>query len=479
MFEVSDLPAPYEMANKHPGVALGDLDGDGDLDILLAWGWGSGVFLNDGSGRFELTDSLDVDGVPLPPGRSAALADLDGDGDLDAHVGTFLGLNDLVLRNDGTGVFAVEEVADSAQNTWSAQVGDLDGDGDLDIITGTFDAPFDPAAIMGGVRGGGPAVFFQNEPGEFVRRNEAIPEAVAGSLTIEAALLDADQDGDLDVFLANDFGPYVVPNALLLNDGSGNFAVAEGCGCSTAMYAMGAGVGDLDDDGVADLYVSNVGPTLVLRGLGDGTYIDVGEATGATIPASTTSMTSWAVEIVDVDRDSCSDILVTYGALGQAGQAILTQLESAEDDWVDGLEQHDALLRGDCEGHFVRDETSGFGSVDRTRALAVGDLNGDLRPDVVTAGKFFLRIFLAGGGCPSGVVVTLQDGIGARVTVEAGGREVTRWMLPGNTASSSAEELTFGLGTLDSADRIVATWPDGSTVVAEDVPSGTRVHLER
>ena len=121
-------------------------------------------------------------------------------------------------------------------------------------------------------------------------------------------------------------------------------------------------------------------------------------------------------------------------------------------------------------------EDVGWNDPSRTRAVAVGDLDQDGRPDLVTAGKYFLRTWHTDGGCEPGIQVRLDGGgrnhagIGARVTLEADGRTFTKWMLPSTTGSASATELYFGLPG-DSGDLTV-TWPDGEETVVRDVPRG-------
>lgn len=116
---------------KSKSVALGDLDGDGDLDAWVANSSYSGenpsvVWLNDGTGRFR--DSGQALG-PQANSVSVALADLDGDGDLDAFVGCNGTKPNRVWRNDGSAVFTASEPPLGKNSTYGVAVGDLDGNG--------------------------------------------------------------------------------------------------------------------------------------------------------------------------------------------------------------------------------------------------------------------------------------------------------------------------------------------------------------
>lgn len=469
-WEKEDLPNRDPQQRVAPGVAIGDLDGDGAPDLWMAYEGGSMVLMNDGAGRFSEADAL-LDGAALPSAGSVALADLDGDGDLDAWLGRRSGA-DLLAYNDGELRFHAVETEDSTYAPWTGSFGDLDLDGDLDLVVGTFAAAFDPYAIVqGGVTGAGMAVHLQASDGTFHKRHDALPEEALTSLNLQPTLIDADEDGDLDLYLANDFGPYVLPNRLLLNDGTGRFARAPDCGCEVSMFAMGAGGGDANGDGLPDLFISNVGQPVLLLGAGDGTFYDATLASGAAIPPTESNMTSWGTAFADLTLDGCEDMVIGYGRLGDDFD--VSSLATADASWVDGDVQNAVLLQGDCAGGFERWDEAGFTEPSRSRALAIGDLDRDGRPDIVTVGKHFLHVWLAEGGCPA-LRVTLdagpgnRQGIGARVRAWSGDSVQTRWMLPATTASSSLAELYFSSPA--PFDRIEVTWPGGVTTVAEHVP---------
>jgi hypothetical protein len=302
-------------------------------------------------------------------------------------------------------------------------------------------------------------------------------------VSLQGAVIDADMDGDLDVYMTNDFGPFVLPNQLLVNDGTGTFTVSEGCDCNLSMYAMGTARGDPDCDGDPDMFITNVGSPKYLMNLGDGSFADATLASGAYIEPTPLNMTSWGSVFVDANQDGCMDLLTVFGGLSGDGELLLDYESGGT--WTEEEEQADVLLLGDCEGGFVRADAAVFEDISRARVLAIGDLNGDLRPDVVTAGKHFIHFWLAEGGCEPGLRVSLDagpgnhQGIGAGVAVELGEQTVTQWMLPDTTASSSEHALYFGFGGRSYADTVSVTWPDGSVVRHELVEAGTTLHMVR
>lgn len=224
-------------------LALGDLDGDGDLDAFIAnmgdfVGGGPGqpntVWFNDGRGLF--TDS----GQQLASYHSSDvdLADLDGDGDLDAFVGNFgiyngVGEPDKVWLNNGSGQFSDSGQNLGNDNTANIALGDIDGDGDVDMVPGAQNLN---------------QLWINDGLGNFSAHANFMADFMAGNLDLK----DIDDDGDLDVFICNfDEGG----NTVFRNDGSGMFYPSgELLGNSDSLDAE---LGDLDGDGDLDAFVAN------------------------------------------------------------------------------------------------------------------------------------------------------------------------------------------------------------------------------
>lgn len=483
-FTKETLPTRDSYEKGTPGVAAGDFTGDGWPDVLLAYGGGSVLFVNDGTGQLVEQADATLDGAPLPPGRAASLADIDGDGDLDA----FLALEtepseQVIMRNDGSGQFTSMTVAGSEAMPWGASLADLNGDGRVDMYIATHTASHDYDGILSGeTEGWGHGVYLQSEDGQFIKDEDALPESMLDSLSYQGALVDYDNDGDMDIYLANDFGPWVEPNQLLMNDGHGRFSVVNDCACDLSMFAMGAAVGDPDNDGDPDMYLSNVGSPVYLENMGDGSFVDATRASGSWIEPTPLQMTSWATLFVDVDQDSCEDLFIVYGSTG--GDSGFLQ-SIGEEHWTEEKKQTDVLLRGDCTGHFERAPESEFADRSRARAAATADLNRDGRPDLITAGKHFMHVWLGEGGCESTLRVRLDGptgnrlGLGARLEVTASGRTQTRWMTVDSTASASEPVLLVGLGNEDMAETVTVTWPDGFEQTLTDVSIDDELVIRR
>jgi hypothetical protein len=292
-----------QMRPSTNAVRIADLDGDGILDAFLCQG---AIVPNSYNTVMIQTDA----GVLLTNRqrlgeancRVISLADLDGDGDLDAAGSGFPML--MLYMNDGAGHFKAINW-NYGRGIWTHAVGDLDGDGDVDILLGGCCNPESLyiTAVVNQTAGGG-------IPGHFVEAGWKLD-----SLGTEAiALGDLDGDGDLDAFLANSFlvdeGFQSVsdqPNMVAWNDGSGVFSDSgQRLGLANSRTVA---LGDLDGDGDLDAFVGNGKADEVWVNMGGaqsgtpGVFSDSGQRLG--------SSHTKAVLLVDLDGDGDLDAVVT------------------------------------------------------------------------------------------------------------------------------------------------------------------------
>ena len=219
---------------------LGDVDGDGDLDFLnIHFGFSPQsdvwIFLNDGSGVFAQGDTLPYTGWPF---RSAALGDLDGDGDLDAFIGGTQ--RNTVWLNDGNGNFTDSGQALGSSDTWEVELGDLDNDGDLD-------------AFGANVNNLPNETWLNDGSGTF-----SLGQQLGASHSNAVALGDFNRDGFLDAFVGNSFSTPV--DRIWLNDGTGTL-VDSGLMLGSD-DTFDAAIGDYRGDGTLDIFTTEQGGTL-------------------------------------------------------------------------------------------------------------------------------------------------------------------------------------------------------------------------
>jgi hypothetical protein len=291
---------------------------------------------------------------------------------------------------------------------------------------------------------------------------------------------DFDGDGWPDIFVANDNKP----NHLWMNRHNGTFHEEAGIrGVALDALAqspanMGIALGDVDGDGMFDLYVTHViqeTNTLWQQGPKRGFFQDRTAARGLT--ATQWRATGFGTVFGDFDHDGALDLAVVNGAVLR----LKTQSAGAESApfWT-RYAQRNQLLINDGTGHFrdvSLDNRAFCGPAGVYRGLAVGDVFNTGALDLLvteTAGRARLYRNTAPKRGHWLVVSALdpsaggRDAYGAVVTVQSGTRSWVRWLNPGYSyLVSNDPRAHFGLGDLDRVDAIHVLWPDGA---AEDFP---------
>ena len=477
------------------GVAVLDYDGDGWLDVYLVQGGpfppedpprrttrattGDRLFRNKGDGTFEdATDASGIARIARGYGFGATVGDYDNDGRPDLFVTRFGSYG--LYRNKGDGTFedATDRAGLGGDRDWptSSAFADLDGDGDLDLYVCHYLAwdahnPTlcrDPRAadrIVSCLPLRFPAMpdhLFRNDGGRFVdvTAEAGIVDRDGRGLGVVAA--DLDDDGRLDLFVAND----MTANLLYRNLGGLKFEEighAAGVACNAdGGYQAGMGVacGDLDGDGRPDLAVTNFfgESTTFYRNLGHATFADATAAVGLKAPSR--FLLGFGAVFLDVDNDGRLDLATANGHIHDLRPDTPYPMPAQ-------------LLTGGPDGRLT-DVTPRIGepwTVPRIgRGLAAADLDNDGRVDLLLVSQNTPLAFFHNQTRDAGHFLTLilegttsnRDAVGARVTVTAGGRRQTAWRTGGGSyASASDPRLHFGLGSASVVDDVEIRWPSG------------------
>ena len=253
------------------GIAISDVNGDGLDDVYLSQPGGlpNRLFIQNGDGTCR--DASAESGTDwLNQSHASVFGDFDNDGDQDLVVGVQDGL--LVMSNDGQGNFTVRRgLILPAAVPYSLTLADYDGDGDLDIFTCCYDRRsgvnreriFAKAIPYHDANNGGRNVLFRNEGtpstnGEkwkfrYVTKQVGLDQNNR-RFSYSASWEDYDNDGDVDLYVANDFGR----NNLYRNDNGQFVDVAKVAGVEDVSAGMSITWGDHNNDGWMDIYVSNM-----------------------------------------------------------------------------------------------------------------------------------------------------------------------------------------------------------------------------
>ncbi len=528
----------------HQGIAVGDVNGDGLDDLYVAMGTGLPNLLYvqnaDGSARERAEEA----GVAwLDDTKGVLLVDFDNDGDQDLLCA--LGPTVVFCANDGSGRFTpvhrVRAVSDAAFYSLAAADYDLDGDLDvyacryvmqrygLSIPTPFHDANNGPPNHL--LRNDGPAGFTDVTVKVGLDTNNR-------RFSLAAGWADYDQDGDPDLYVANDFGK----NNLYRNDGGKFVDVAADTNTLDQAAGMGVSWSDFDLDGDLDLYVSNMFVPAGQRvtseaqfmrdgsdtlrseirrhSMGNSLFVNSGDGTfteATHLSNSQPAGWAWGAKFVDINNDALDDLIVPNGfqtgdredsldsffwrhvashASGDGvekqpyidGWVAMTEMMDSGASWSGGQRNRCFLNLGD--GSFADvSAITGLDFIDDGRAVAVSDWDGDGRLDVWFRNRTGPQLrFLRNVGADDHHFVAFKlrgktcnrDAIGASIEVRAGDRTILRTVAAGDGyLSQSSKWLHFGLGRAERIDSAAIHWPGGQMQALTDMAIDRRYRVEQ
>ena len=496
------------------GVAFFDYDRDGDQDLLLvdsrSWPWDREtpqgghpvLYANRGDGTFEdVTASTGLADIIIY-GMGVAIADVDGDGYRDVYL-TAVGENRILMNRDGVRFEDVTDqlgVAGDAKD-WSSSAAffDADNDGDLDLYVANYvewSKEIDDRVnyrLTGIGRAYGPPTdyagsfsrLFRNDGKTFTDiskdagihvTNPATGLPAAKSLAVLP--IDADEDGWIDLIVAND----TVQNFFFHNQGDGTF-VESGMvtglafdNTGNATGAMGLDVASLTDRDQIAVAVGNFANEMTsfyVTRRREALFSDQAVVSG--IGPGSRQALSFGLFFFDFDLDGRQDLLQTNGHVEDEINVVQPSQH---------YEQPTQLFWncGDaCGRPFVQMEDAVLGDLARPvvgRGAAYADIDADGDLDVIVTqvnrrplllrndqdlGHHWLRVQLEGPE-PN------RDALGATLRLEAGGTVQERTIVASRSYLSQTElPATFGLGDIETVEKVIVTWPDGSMKTVENI----------
>ncbi len=442
--EFTDQSINSEIGNtgSNHGISFGDINNDGLEDIYVAvreLGIPNKLYLNRGNLSFEeIGPAAGVNDVGVS--TAATWGDINNDGWLDLYVGNTDSENKLYLNK---GDLTFEDITFSAGvgavlDPRSVQFVDVDNDGFLDIYVHNYNTQN--------------ILFKNNQDNTF--QDITIQ---SGALNIDPAMgtifFDMDGDGDQDLYALNDGGV----NVLFENTGGGNFVdISEGSGLGFNCFCMGVDYADFDLDGDYDIYISNYGKNFLMVNNGDGTFTDQ-----ASLFEVDDNGMGWGTFWFDYDNDGDQDLYLANHQFISSRPNILYRNDEGRSFQVVSTALN------------IESPYASFGT-------ASADVNNDGNLDIFVANwgtTAINRLFVNETEGYNSILVKAigtvsnQSAIGTTVTISTGVKR-QRDQITGATgyASQNSLVLHFGLGLVETVDKITIDWPSGLTETYKDLP---------
>ncbi len=528
------------------GLAVGDANGDGldDVFVCAPGGTPNRLLLQQPDGT--LRDGTSEAKVALLDNtRSALIVDLDGDRhrDIVAGVGPYV----WVAYNDGSNVFGEQQLLGSPElgeeDIFSIAAADPDLDGDLDL----YCCRYVKGGMIAGVprpyhdaHGGASNLYWRNEGARRFKNatKEAGFDSANDRYSLAALWQDLDGDGDLDLYVVNDFGR----NNLFINERGVFRDEAIERGADDMAAGMGVTSADFDLDGEPDLYTSNMYSAAglrmtaqsdrfmdgehrdlhrhfrghargnsVLRGLGGGRFEDITERFGGARAGW-----SWGAMAIDLDNDRYSDLLVPNGFISASrtkdvesffwrrvisqsppdasvdedyrrAWASMQQIVMDEGASYNGWERNTAFHNVDGQRLIDASSTTGFDTLDDFHSVALADWDDDGREDAIVRSRTAPRLRFYRNQLATEnhfVAITLvgtkvhHEAFGSRVALTVGGKLLQKTLHAGEGyLAQSSRRLHFGLGNAKRIEKLEVHWPDGSVDSFRDLAADQRYEI--
>lgn len=484
------------------GAAFFDYDMDGDEDVYITSGYNrDDLYRNNGDGTFtNVSNNIGLDVTFQYNTMGVTTGDIDNDGDRDIFVSTWERFDgtelpdgrSLLFLNNGDGTFT--EIGEQAGITHEAfAMGaaflDYNRDGYLDvyvmnhILEAIFETDEDGNQV-GIAHDCYPNFLYVNNGNNTFTEVAATLGVADMGCTIAAVPSDYDMDGDLDLYLANDFGYFLVPNVMYENNypENGFMDVSGETGADVEAFGMGIASGDYDHDLDFDYYTTNIGRNILCENLNGAGFSDVTTEAGvenATVPEEENlNTTGWGTAFFDIDNDTWEDLFVANGRI------------PALPAYATALHDPDKLYMNNGDKTFT-DVTNAAG-VDvgddlYTHGMAYSDYDEDGDLDIITVvlddldgySKFYVNETNNGNNYIQFKLIGVEsnrDAFGSKAWLYSGDLTLVKEIYGGGAshASQHTSVLHFGLADLEQVDSVRIEWTNGHVDVIDAPAINTR-----
>ncbi|WP_026753354.1 FG-GAP-like repeat-containing protein [Sediminibacter sp. Hel_I_10] len=437
------------------GITFHDYDGDGWDDITLTSGSNQDVhYFKNNNGAFVEDDFT----VPtfLYQTRQVNWVDIDNDGDKDLFVTSDTNGNRLLVNN---GDMVMQDITNSSGisptnfETYGASWGDYDNDGFLDVFLSNRSITY-PNKLY---RNNGDQTFTE------VSVSAGIDQTLMYSFC--SAFLDINNDGFQDLYVSND--KYEFPNKLYKNNGDGTFTdISESSGAGVIIDAMTVTVGDFNNDGWFDIYLTNTqNGNVFLKNNGDETFTDIASSSNTLM-----NSISWGAAFFDADNDTNLDLYVC------------SQYNTATGPYLPA-----AFYVNDGDESFTLNNSCFSGDLGFSHSNAIGDVDNDGFPDMAVSNNMNQNMYLWHNNTTTAnnwLKIKLQgaesnrDAVGARLEMTINGEHQFRYTHCGEGyLSQNSSSIYFGLGATEIIDELTITWPNGLIESYTDIEGNETVEF--
>ncbi len=436
----SGLPVSVGNPSFGSGMSLIDFNDDGWDDITLATDSNSNVrFFQNSNGVFTEVFFPAVNMMYRT--KAVTWIDIDNDGDKDLFVTSDTDSNKL-FENLGSGVLSditsTSGLATSNLESFGASWADVNQDGFLDLYV-SVRSHSNPNRL-----------YVNNGNNTFTDQTVASGFPMQARMSFCSAFFDFDNDGDQDLYVSND--KYSYENWLFENDGTGFFTdLSVDSSSNLLIDAMTTTVGDYNNDGFFDIYVTNtLQGNVLLENNGNRIFTDVTAATGTSFDS-----VGWGAVFVDVDNDADQDLYVSGMFDGSDPNLLSAALYENNSNIftipsISGLAADTGTSFSNATADF---DQNGLMDIFVTNA---NQENIFLWENTATGAGNWFKVNLTGKLCN-------KDGIGAVIEITCNGQKQFKTLLAGEGyLSQNSSTIHFGLGNNNVVDQMTIYWPDGT-----------------